>query len=75
MNAANRTALEQVIRQALEKAFDQAITDGLVDVPLLGMSTYHHMASAAVNILEAIEDVEEYIGEQLPEDTRQGIGI
>lgn len=75
MNAANRTALEQIIRQALEKAFDQALTDGLVDVPLFGYSTYHHMASAAVNVLEAIEDVEGYIGEQLPEDLRKGLDI
>lgn len=75
MNAANRTALEQVIRQALETAIEQAITDGLVDVPLLGYSTYHHMAITAVNVLEALEDVEEYIGEQLPKDIREGIGI
>lgn len=74
MNAANRTELLRIIEQALDTSIARAIEDGRVELPVIGESTYIHMAAAAVNILEAIEDVENYIGPQIGE-ARHEIGI
>lgn len=73
MNAAQRAKMLEILVKHIEKALEEAVGD--VTVPVVGDSTEHHMAVAALNVLEAIEDVENYIGAQLPDDIREGLDI
>ena len=73
MNAADRATLQAALVKAIEQAVDEAT--GEIPLPVFGESTFHHMAIAALNVWEAIEDVESYIGEQLGDETREELGL
>lgn len=64
MNAADRAGLQQLLATAIAQA-----------IPVFGEATVHHMALTLVNLIEAIEDVENYLGNQLDDENRERLGI
>jgi hypothetical protein len=75
MNANAKATLQTVLSRAIEEALGQEDVTHVVSLPMLGDSAFVHMALAVINILEAIEDAEDYIGAQLPDETRGELGI
>jgi hypothetical protein len=74
MNAADRTEAQAALIKAITAALDGLEMQG-VNLPLLGDSTIHHMANAALNVLETIDDIETTLRSLLPEDVSNDLGI
>ena len=76
MNAATRAKLLKVLSDAIEAILlESDQVDPSADLPLLGDSAITHMAQAALNVVEAIEDSQTYIADQLDDETRERIGV
>jgi hypothetical protein len=75
MNALERAKLQKVLAEAIEEAFSSVEIICEVALPVFGESAFIHMADAVINIAEAIEDAENYIGAQLDQKTRDDLGI
>lgn len=73
MNAAERAKMLEILVKYIEKALEEAV--GPVTLPLMGDSTAHHMAVAALNVLEAVQDVDNFIADQLEDDGRERLGL
>lgn len=73
MNAAERSTAQTALIKAVAAALDELAMQGM-DLPL-GDSTIHHMATAAFNVLEALESLESYLAPLLPDQVRDDLGL
>jgi hypothetical protein len=74
MNVANRTKLQNQLAQVIETVLIEA-EENFVELPRWGDSSFQYMALAVINIIEAMEELQIYIAEQLDDDIREGLGI
>jgi hypothetical protein len=75
MNTADRAKLQELLARCLDNCLQVAIEEEGILLPLFGDSSFHYMALAVINVIEALEDTQDYIARQLPDDYRQGLGI
>ncbi len=73
MNAADRAKLQQILVTHLEQALDQASDE--ITLPMLGRATLHHLAQGVITTLDAIEEIQNSIAEELPDNVRDDLGI
>lgn len=75
LNSRDRAKILEHLTRAVETAIEEIIEGEGVVLPPLGLASTHHMSIAALNVLEAIDDVGQYLVEQLDDETRESLGL